>query len=164
MHFLSLRRKKTLTLVMRFFSFLGDGQVWLLLCVIFFFIDFFTGLTLTIGLIVQVFFQQLVKRIFLRQRPYEKHVEITKVINPPDRFSFPSGHTTAAFTIVFIFYYIYPVLFFPFLFIAIMIGFSRIYLGLHYPSDVIAGIGLGFICAKIGIWISVIIENFKSLI
>lgn len=149
---------------MRFFSFLGDGQVWLALCIFFFFFDIKLGVTLTISMIVQVILQQTIKRIFTRKRPYEQHIEITNVINPPDRFSFPSGHTTAAFTTVFVFYYFFPQLFIPSLIVAIMIGFSRIYLGLHYPSDVIAGIGLGFVCAKIGIWCSKIVEQMSSLL
>ncbi len=149
---------------MKLFSRIGDGQIWFLLCVIFFFIDFTTALALTIGLIIQVILQQFFKRIFVRKRPYEKHEEITKVINPPDKFSFPSGHTAAAFTLAFIFYYLYPVLFFPFLFVAIIIGFSRIYLGLHYPSDVIAGVLLGFLSSKLAIFLTDLFESVKSLI
>ncbi len=149
---------------MKLFTLLGDGQVWLLLCVVFFFINFSTALSLSIAIVLQAILQQIFKRIFTRKRPYEKHIEITKVINPPDKFSFPSGHTTAAFTIAFIFYYLYPVLFIPFLIIAIMIGISRIYLGLHYPSDVLAGVPLGFLSAKLAIILSNTIENIKSLL
>ena len=148
---------------MRFFSLIGDGQLWFFLCAIFLFIDLFTSISLISGLIIQVILQQLFKRIFIRKRPYEKHEDITKVINPPDRFSFPSGHTAAAFTITFVFYYIYPVLFVPFLIVAIIIGFSRIYLGLHYPSDVLAGIVLGFLSAKLGIFTADKINYLLSL-
>ncbi|MGC8765171.1 MAG: phosphatase PAP2 family protein [Brevinematia bacterium] len=163
-HFFSTRRKKYLTLIMKIVTIIGDGYVWLLLCFIFFFVNFFTGLSLSIGLVLQAFLQQLFKRIFIRKRPYETHVEITKVINPPDKFSFPSGHTTAAFTMVFILYYLYPVLFVPTLILAIMIGISRIYLGLHYPTDVIAGVVLGFISSKLAILTATLIENLKSLL
>lgn len=83
------------------------------------------------------------KRGTLRPRPYEVHAHIAAGAVPLDRFSFPSGHTlhAAAFSIVACAYFPYLA---PMLAVATAItALSRVVLGLHYPSDVLAGAGLG---------------------
>jgi undecaprenyl-diphosphatase len=62
---------------------------------------------------------------------------------PPDKFSFPSGHTITAFAITIALGTCYPAFQFPLLVVAASIGLSRIVLGMHYLSDVIAGAFLG---------------------
>lgn len=156
--FLSNRRIKAFTAFMKFMTRVGDGVPWFILCVLFLAINIYAGLALTISSIIQVLLQVIAKRIFNRERPYEKYDDISHAMAPPDKFSFPSGHTAGAFTIAFVFYYFFPILFVPMLVIASLIAFSRIYLGLHYPSDVLAGILIGLIGAIIGINLTLLIE------
>lgn len=156
--FLSNRRIKAFTGFMKFMTRVGDGVPWFILCVFFLAINIYCGLALTISSILQVLFQVIIKRIFNRERPYEKYEDISHAMPPPDKFSFPSGHTAGAFTIAFVFYYFFPILFVPMLVLASLIAFSRIYLGLHYPSDVLAGILIGLVSAIIGINLTLLIE------
>lgn len=157
-HFFSKRRNKNLTTFMHIMTKVGDGLVWFVLCVIFLPINLHLGLSMTFASLIQPLFQQIIKHIFVRQRPYVKHDEISNAVLPPDKFSFPSGHTAGAFALVFVFYYLFPVLFIPMLIIAALIAFSRIYLGLHYPTDVIAGVILGFFSAKLGIFLAHLVQ------
>jgi undecaprenyl-diphosphatase len=80
----------------------------------------------------------------LRPRPCDLHASILRTTAPLDEFSFPSGHTLHAvtFTTVALAYYpaLAPVLI-PF---TVLVGWSRLVLGLHYPSDVLAGAALGY--------------------
>ena len=79
----------------------------------------------------------------LRPRPYEVRQEICLTGTPLDKFSFPSGHTLHAvvFSIVALSYYPQlAIILMPF---TMLIGLSRVVLGLHYPSDVIAGALIG---------------------
>lgn len=156
--FLSNRRIKSFTAFMKFMTRIGDGLVWVVLSIIFLAINIYAGMALLFSIVSQVLLQSIIKRLFSRQKPYVSYTEISNVIPPPDKFSFPSGHTAAAFAVAFVFYYFYPFLFIPMLIIASLIAFSRIYLGLHYPTDVLAGIILGLISALIGINLSLIIE------
>lgn len=83
------------------------------------------------------------KRSTLRPRPYEAHAGIMLFAAPLDHFSFPSGHTlhAVAFTIVATAYYPWLAwLTVPFM---LLVAASRVMLGLHYPSDVIAGVVIG---------------------
>ncbi|NLO88770.1 MAG: phosphatase PAP2 family protein, partial [Clostridia bacterium] len=57
--------------------------------------------------------------------------------------SFPSGHTTAGYVLAMSFSYNYPALFYPLIGLASLIGFSRTYLGFHYPLDVVTGAAIG---------------------
>lgn len=83
------------------------------------------------------------KKILSRERPYNilKHLN-TFGIDLSD-YSFPSGHTTASFSLATTLALNIPRISIIMIFLALVIGISRIYLGVHYPTDVAAGIILG---------------------
>ena len=86
---------------------------------------------------------KLLKRGTLRPRPYQVHASIAQGASPLDTYSFPSGHTLHAvgFSVVALAYYPWlAALLVPF---TLLTAASRVMLGLHYPSDVLAGAVLG---------------------
>ena len=68
---------------------------------------------------------------------------------PPDRFSFPSGHTAAAFALAIAMYGTLPLLVPPLLLIAICVAYARMYIGVHFPLDVAAGAAVGLIVGSV---------------
>lgn len=84
-----------------------------------------------------------IKRLYPRLRPYDALPEAILSALPLKDHSFPSGHTTAIFSIVTPFALIFPLLAVLLVPLALIVALSRIYLGLHYPSDVIVGLLLG---------------------
>lgn len=91
----------------------------------------------------------MLKRMTGRPRPCAMTPHCWATLLPPDRFSFPSGHTMTAFAVAVAFSLFYPALAFPLLLCAFSIASSRILLGMHFLSDVVAamliGASLGFL-------------------
>jgi undecaprenyl-diphosphatase len=85
----------------------------------------------------------ILKRLIDRERPCATETHCWAISLPPDRFSFPSGHTITAFAITFSLGLYYPTLLVGLVFCAISVAASRVILGLHYLSDVIAGLIIG---------------------
>jgi undecaprenyl-diphosphatase len=83
------------------------------------------------------------KLLSRRPRPCQLQPHCWATILPPDQFSFPSGHTMTAFSIAMVVSYFYPTLEWPLYFLALSIGLSRVVLGMHFLSDVLAGGLLG---------------------
>lgn len=83
------------------------------------------------------------KQATLRDRPYTRDAAILQNVPPLDRFSFPSGHTmhAVAFTLILAAYL--PVWGWTVAPFTLLVALSRLVLGLHYPSDVLAGAGIG---------------------
>lgn len=81
---------------------------------------------------------QLVKRTVSRPRPSRTSAHAA-IIADPDRFSFPSGHSAAAMSVAFAYAMAYPGLAAPILVVALIVGLSRVALGVHYPGDVLVG-------------------------
>lgn len=79
------------------------------------------------------------KSLFCRQRPYTQVAQAVLVGAPPQRHSFPSGHAASAFAGAWVLSKHYPRWRLPFYALACLVAFCRIYLGVHYPSDVVVG-------------------------
>lgn len=135
----------------------GDGYLYGICGLLFLINDFQTTLSLVLsGLIAFTFEIPLylfIKRSIKRIRPFECLREIYCRIIPPDKFSFPSGHTAAAFLMANLLSNFHPEFSWPLFIWASLVGFSRIYLGVHYPTDVLAGMVLGLVTSKFGILI-----------
>ncbi|AWI07260.1 phosphatase PAP2 family protein [Clostridium drakei] len=101
------------------------------------------GVKCTISLILSTIVSQIFKKSVSRIRPFliVNNLNIKKI--GIDEYSFPSGHTTAAFTICVMISLFCPSIAFLLILLASLVGISRIYLGVHYPSDVFAGAILG---------------------
>lgn len=85
----------------------------------------------------------LIKKLYPRKRPYITLKQAKVLNNPLKDHSFPSGHTTAVFSVITPVIVFFPILALLLIPAGITVGLSRIYLGLHYPSDVLAGMVLG---------------------
>jgi len=140
------RRHPLLDLWMRQVTRLGDPLVMILLG-----IGLLAGIlplpgatarSAAFGILVAHLAGQLIKRRVARPRPVLP-VGLHSLILPPDRFSFPSGHATAALAGALPIALGCPVVVgVPLLALAVLIGTSRAYLGVHYPGDIIAGWGI----------------------
>jgi undecaprenyl-diphosphatase len=81
---------------------------------------------------------QVVKRRVNRRRPSLRETSLPLVAEP-DRFSFPSGHSCAAMAVCFAYALVFPILALPLVLVAALVGASRVFLGVHYPGDVVVG-------------------------
>ncbi|MBZ5576912.1 MAG: phosphatase PAP2 family protein [Acidobacteriia bacterium] len=83
------------------------------------------------------------KKMTGRKRPCAIEPHCWATLLPPDQFSFPSGHTITAFTVAVCLSQFYPTLAIGLLFCAVSVAASRILLGMHFLSDVLAGAAIG---------------------
>ena len=98
-----------------------------------------------------IFVFKAIKRLSMRPRPCQFEPHCWSKVLPPDKFSFPSGHTMTAFSVALVISYFYPGLEAPLFFLAVSIAVSRVVLGMHFLSDVLAGavLGVALGCASI---------------
>jgi len=93
----------------------------------------------------------LLKRVFVRERPFITHETISLAAAPLDRYSFPSGHTLHAVSFTWQACAHFPELAWVLVPLAALIAGSRVILGLHYPSDLLAGAAIGATLAELGL-------------
>lgn len=151
-----------------FITSLADkGWFWILLAVILLFFrkTRVAGVTVLVALIFNhVMTNMILKDLVGRPRPYVASDEIVTLIKQLSSYSFPSGHTSSSFAAAFVLYRMLPkkagILA---LVLAGMIGFSRMYVGVHYPTDVLGGIVVAFMCS---VWahylVQVIIRKWRE--
>lgn len=109
---------------------------------------FFLLLALLVGLLIcNITLKPLIARI----RPYDLKSGIDLLIEAPTDFSFPSGHTNASFVFATVIFCVNKKWGIPAFILAALIAFSRLYLYVHYPTDVLAGI----VCGMFAGWITV---------
>jgi undecaprenyl-diphosphatase len=143
--------KPALDKTMILFSKAGTfGTVWWLICMPFLFNQErrVTGINFVLGLaIVHLMGQMLIKNIVKRARPCHRLDDDDLIVDRPRYYSFPSGHTAASFAFVGVALMRCGLLFtLSVLLLASLISFSRIYLRVHYLTDVVAGVLLGLLC------------------
>jgi undecaprenyl-diphosphatase len=147
--------KRLLDLLMIGLTRSADGYYYCLVALVLFLFsmeiapNFLVAALIAYGIEVTV--HGILKNKVKRNRPCATLPGIERLLVPPDEFSFPSGHTAAAFVMASLLSSFVPSLFFAVFAWSWLVGVSRIYLGLHYPTDVLAGAFLGVMSAKLGV-------------
>ncbi len=143
--------------IMTFFSKIGEkGIVWFALCLPMLIYSpwRFLGVNIILGLaIAHLAGEIIIKHIVARVRPCHKLEDDQLIVKRPKYYSFPSGHTTSSFSVFAVTLFNCWPLSIPVLFVAAMIALSRIYLRVHYLTDVLVGLFLGFVCGGLSVLI-----------
>ncbi|MGH9723351.1 MAG: phosphatase PAP2 family protein [Bryobacteraceae bacterium] len=125
----------------------GDGWIWSFFGVLLLAFGEERGLAADLaGLFsaaVSIALFQLLKRLAGRKRPCQVQPHCWATLLPPDQFSFPSGHSMTAFAVTVPLALYFPALLPALLFCALSVAASRVLLGMHFVSDVVAGCVLG---------------------
>ncbi len=145
----------------RFFgviSRLGDGVFWYALIAVLATFGGTRGIVAALHMaltgVVAATMYKCLKRWTRRPRPFRTHDAIVPYVAPLDEFSFPSGHTLHAvsFTLIALAYFpLLAPLLVPF---TVLVMLSRIVLGLHYPSDVLAATVIGALLGTLSLWLA----------
>ncbi len=149
-------RRQTLRRFFARISRLGDGAFWYALMLALVLVDGMDGVRASAHMaatgVIALTLYKLLKRWTRRPRPFAADLRIRAWVAPLDEFSFPSGHTLHAvsFSIVALAYYPWLApLVVPF---SACVALSRVVLGLHYPSDVLAATLIGALLAGLSLW------------
>ena len=146
---------------------LGDaGMIWILLCIVLLLMPKTrkSGMVLLTALLADlVICNVILKPTIQRIRPFDVITDIELLVKRPLDYSFPSGHTAASFTSVMALYLAgEKKLWIPALVLAVLIAFSRLYLYVHYPTDVLGGVIIGVISGALGYWLVQKAEESKK--
>ena len=146
---------------------LGDaGMIWILLCIVLLVMPKTrkSGMVLLAALLVDLLICNVIlKPTIQRIRPFDVITDIELLVKRPLDYSFPSGHTAASFTSVMALYLAgEKKLWIPALVLAVLIAFSRLYLYVHYPTDVLGGMIIGVISGALGYWLVQKAEESKK--
>lgn len=148
--------------IMIFITNLGNrGFIWIIIGIILLISKKYRkiGLAMLIALAVTSLIGEVfIKNIIQRPRAFTTFPDIEIIIKAPLSYSFPSGHTASSFAAAVVLGYYIKNWKYLFYFFAALVAFSRLYLFVHYPSDIIGGIALGVVCSLMTIKI---IENSK---
>ena len=137
---------------------LGDaGIIWILLCIVLLILPKTrkSGVVLMAALLVDlVVCNVILKPLVHRIRPFDVKTGIELLVKRPTDYSFPSGHTAASVASVMALYLAgEKKIWVPALVLAVLIAFSRLYLYVHYPTDVLGGMIIGIAAGAIGYWL-----------
>lgn len=102
----------------------------------------------------------LLKNLVARTRPYEVIDGLKLLIEKQSDYSFPSGHTGSSFASAIVLWKELPGKYGVMaLIVAVLIAYSRLYVGVHYPSDVLAGVVIGTVLALVSVWL---VKRFRG--
>lgn len=144
-------QNKAMDIIMKFFTYLGNvGLIWIGIS-IFFILRHESrqiGITIIAALLItSILGEGIIKHIVKRKRPFIKmNLCDQLIIGTPSSYSFPSGHTASSFAVSAVFVAIDSNISTIIIAISTLIALSRIYLKVHYVSDVIGGAILGLLC------------------
>lgn len=134
-----------------FFTYLGEvGAIWIAVGIILLFFKkyrWWGGLLLFTLLTSYIAGDLILKNIVCRPRPCQDFPQVPLLIAAPSSFSFPSGHSLSGMACACILCRFHKKLGIPSVLLALLIAFSRVFLFVHYPIDVLTGLVLGILWA-----------------
>ena len=143
-------RNKTFDKIMPIITSAGNlGIVWIIISVLLMTKQDYRvlGLMILMAIIItNILVDGIIKHIVKWKRPFYGDSDKELLISRPITYSFPSGHTASSFAVAAVFIETDNAASLEIILLASLIAFSRIYLGVHYPSDVIGGGIIGFLC------------------
>jgi undecaprenyl-diphosphatase len=147
-----LSHQQIILAIFRIVSRLGDGVIWYTIMVSLPFVAGYDGALISLHMgataLAGLLLYKLTKRFSGRERPYVMHAgRIACAMPPLDRYSFPSGHTLHAVCFTMVLHGYLPATIWILLPLSLLVALSRVILGLHYPSDVLAGASIGGLLA-----------------
>lgn len=138
-------------------TFLGEsGWIWIVSGVLLLFFKKYrkTGFTALLALLLGFLITNIcLKNMVGRVRPYDTYEALIPLISKPGDWSFPSGHSCSSFAAAFVYARCLPRCYgIAALVLAGLIAFSRLYLGVHYPTDILGGILVGLLSGGLALW------------